>query len=94
MPVALAVPPTPVETTAGENVAVILPQPDQPQQTANTSKTSKSLLNKFLPVLVVILLLLGLLAALLSSFLYHSEGTHSNSIGLMILAAQAISRFL
>jgi serine/threonine protein kinase len=94
MPVALAVPPTPVETTAGENVAVMLPQPDQPQEAANSSKTSKSLLNKFLPVLVVILLLLGLLAALLSSFLYRSEGTHSNSTGLMILAAQAISRFL
>ena len=94
MPVALAVPPTPVETIAGENVAVNLPQPDQPQKAANSSKTSKSLLNKFLPVLVVILLLLGLLAALLSSFLYHSEGTHSNSTGLMILAAQAISRFL
>jgi serine/threonine protein kinase len=94
MPVALAVPPTPVETTAGENVAVMLPQPDQPQEAANSSKTSKSLLNKFLPVLVVILLLLGLLAALLSSFLYHGEGTHSNSTGLIIFAAHAISRFL
>lgn len=94
MPVALAAPPAPVETMAGESVAVILPQPDQPQKAANSSKTSKSLLNKFLPVLVVILLLLGLLAALLSSFLYHGAGTHSNSTGLMILAAQAISRFL
>jgi len=94
MPLALAVLPTPVETIAGENVTVILPQPDQPQKAANSSKTSKSLLNKFLPVLVVILLLLGLLAALLSSFLYHSGGTHSNSTGLMILAAEAISRFL
>lgn len=94
MPVALAVPPTPVETTAGENVAVTPPQPDQPQEAANSSKTSNSSLNKFLPVLVVILLLLGLLAALLSSFLYHGEGVHSNSTGLMILAAHAISRFL
>lgn len=94
MPLALAAPPTPEETMAGENVAVTLPQPDQPQKAANTSKTSKSLLNKFLPVLVVILLLLGLLAALLSSFLYHGEGTHSNSTGLMILAAQAISWLL
>ena len=94
MPLALAAPPTPEETMAGEDVAVTLPQPDQPQKAANSSKTSKSLLNKFLPVLVVILLLLGLLAALLSSFLYHSEGTHSNSTGLMILAAQAIYRFL
>src|SRR5260370_17023438 len=94
MQVAVAVPPTPVETIAEENVPVILPQPDQPQKAANSSKTSKSLLNNFLPVLVVILLLLGLLAALLSSFLYHSQGTHSNSTRLMILAAQSISRFL
>jgi serine/threonine protein kinase len=94
IPVALTVAPTPVETTAGEHVAVTLHQPVQPQETANSSKTSKSLLNKFLPVLVVILLLLGLLAALLSSLLSPGEGTHSNSTGLMILAAQAISRFL
>src|SRR6266567_1157138 len=93
IPVALQEPSTPVETMAGENVPVILPQPDQPQEAANSSKTSKSLLNKFLPVLVVILLLLGLLAALLSSFLYHGEGAHSNNTSLMILAAHAISRF-
>jgi len=94
MPVAPVVSPALVETTAAEQVAVTLPQPDRPQKAADSSKTSKSLLHKFLPVLVVILLLLGLLAALLSSILYHGEGVHGNSTRLMILAAHTISRLL
>jgi len=93
MPVAHTAPPAPVETMAAEHVAATLPQPDQPQKAADSSKTSKSLLHRFLPVLVVILLLLGLLAALLSTLLYPGEGTHSNSTGSMILAAQVFSRF-
>ncbi len=91
IPVTPEVPPILIDT-AGEHEMVTLSQPDQPQKTASTSgKASNSFLSKILPVLVVILLLLGLLAALLSSFLYAGEGTHSNSTGPAILTALAIS---